>query len=152
MAEQLNQQGFTTKRWVSTKGLEHGGKPLNPKYLYRILTHPLYIGKITHKEKVWAGKHEPIIDKPLWDQVHCVIQKQHRQTRHRWDHPYLLKGKLRTHEAFAMSPSTVHRPAPGPRSKTKGEKTPHTLLRQPESNQTRLQELRHQDDQRQPPR
>jgi len=114
LAEQLNQQGHTTKHWVSTKGLEHGGKPLNPKYLYRILTHPLYIGKITHKEKVWQGRHKPIIDKPLWDKVHSVIQKQHRQTRHRWDHPYLLKGKLRTHEDFAMSPSTVHRLAPAP--------------------------------------
>ena len=113
LAEQLNQQGRTTKHWISSKGLEHGGKPLNPKYLYRILIHPLYIGKITHKEKVWAGKHEQIIDKPLWDKVHSVIQKQHRQARHRWDHPYLLKSKLRTHEDFAMSPSTVHRPAPG---------------------------------------
>lgn len=114
LADQLNQRGFTTKHWVSTKGLTHGGKPLNPKYLYRILTHPLYIGKITHKDKVWAGKHDPIIDRPLWDKIHSVIQKQHRQTRHRYDHPYLLKGKLRTHEDFAMSPSTVHRPAPTP--------------------------------------
>jgi site-specific DNA recombinase len=114
LAEQLNQQGRTTKHWVSSKDLEHGGKPLNPKYLYRILTHPIYIGKITHKDKVWQGKHEPIIDKPLWDKVHVTIQKQHRQTRHRWDPPYLLKGKLRTHEDFAMSPSTVHRPAPAP--------------------------------------
>jgi site-specific DNA recombinase len=110
LAEELNQQGFTTKRWVSSKGLEHGGKPLNPKYLYRTLTHLLYIGKITHKDKVWQGKHEPIIDKPLWGKIHSIIQKQHRQTRHRYDHPHLLKGKLRTHEDFAMSPSTVHRP------------------------------------------
>jgi site-specific DNA recombinase len=116
LADKLNQQGFTTKRWVSSKGLEHGGKPLNPKYLYRTLTHPIYIGKITHKDKVWAGKHKPIIDKLHWDKVHGVIQTQYRQTRHRWVHPYLLKGKLRTHEDFAMSPSTVHRPAPAPGS------------------------------------
>ena len=116
LAEKLNQQGHTTKRWVSSKDLEHGGKPLNPKYIYRILTHPLYIGKITHKDKVWAGKHEPIIAKSLWEKVHDTIQTQHRQTRYRWDHPYLLKGKLRTHEDFAMSPSTVHRPTPAPGS------------------------------------
>ena len=118
LAEKLNQQGHTTKRWSSTKGLKYGGKPLNPKYLYRTLTHPIYIGKITHKDKVWAGKHEPIIGKSLWEKVHDTIQTQHRQTRYRWEHPYLLKGKLRTHEDFAMSPSTVHRPrirpTPGP--------------------------------------
>lgn len=33
-----------------------------------------------------------------------------RETRHRWSHPDLLKGTLRTHEGFAMSPSTVQRP------------------------------------------
>jgi len=45
------------------------------------------------------------------------MDPQQRQTRHRWTHPHLLKGKLRTHEDFAMSPSAVHRPG-----KTKGQK------------------------------
>ena len=159
LAEKLNHQGHTTKRWTSTKGLKYGGKPLNPKYIYRTLTHPIYIGKITHKDKVWAGKHEPIIGKSLWEKVHDTIQTQHRQTRYRWEHPYLLKGKLRTHEDFAMSPSTVHRPAPAPgftpapgSGGQHSTQTPRTLLRQPESDQTRLQALRHQDDQCQPSR
>lgn len=117
LAEQLNKAGCTTKHWLSSRGRWHGGKPLTPKYLYRVITNPLYIGKITHKDKVWPGQHKPIILRKLWDQVQQAIGKRERQTRHRWDHPHLLKGKLKTHEESTMSPGAVHRP-----SKIKGEK------------------------------
>jgi len=117
LADRLNRAGCTTKHWLSSRGRWHGGKPLTPKYLYRILTNPLYIGKITHKDKVWPGQHKPIIPKKLWNQVQQAINKRERQTRHRWDHTHLLKGKLRTHEDSTMSPGAVHRP-----SKVKGEK------------------------------
>jgi len=113
LAEQLNKQGFTTKRWSSVKGNGHGGRKLTPKYVYRVLTNPLYIGKIVHKDKTWPGQHKPIINKPLWDRVQKTINKQERRTRHRWDHPHLLKGKLRTRDGFSMSPSVVHRPTSG---------------------------------------
>ena len=113
LAEQLNKQGFTTKRWNSVKGNGHGGRRLTPKYVYRILTNPLYIGKIVHKDKTWPGQHKPIINKPLWDRVQKTIGKQDEQMRHRWSHPHLLKGKLRTCDGFAMSPSAVHRPISG---------------------------------------
>lgn len=117
LAERLNGQGHTTKCWTSSKGRTNGGKPLTPKYLHRVLTNPLYRGRIVHKGKDWKGKHEPIVPRKLWDQVQYAIQTQQRQTQHRWDQPHLLKGKLRTHEGFAMSPSSVHRP-----SKVKGQK------------------------------
>lgn len=113
LAEDLNQQGQTTKRWISTRDRGHGGKPLNPKYLHRILTNPLYVGRIVHKDKDWKGQHEPIVPWELWEQVQNAIDTQQRQTQHRWDQPHLLKGKLRTHEDFAMSPSSVHRPVYG---------------------------------------
>ena len=117
LAARVNGDGYTTKRWLSSRDRWHGGKALTPKYLYRILTYPVYIGKITHKDKIWPGKHEPIVTRKLWDQVQRAIDKQERQTRHRWNHPHLLKGKLRTHEDSTMSPSAVHRPG-----KIEGEK------------------------------
>jgi hypothetical protein len=65
----------------------------------------------------WPGQHKPIVTNKLWDRVQNVIDKQELQTRHRWDHSHLLKGKLRTHEDSTMSPGAVHRPG-----KTKGQK------------------------------
>ncbi|MFG0249348.1 MAG: recombinase family protein, partial [Phycisphaeraceae bacterium JB051] len=67
LAELLNAQGHNTKQWTSTRGITHGGKPLTPKYLYRVLTNPVYIGKITHNQHVWPGIHKPIIPRKLWD-------------------------------------------------------------------------------------
>ncbi|MEM6550519.1 MAG: recombinase family protein [Planctomycetota bacterium] len=117
LAARFNAAGHTTKHWLSTRNRWHGGKPLTPKYLYRILNNPIYIGKITHKDKVWPGQHEPIIPRELWDQVRQAMDQRERQTRHRWEHPHLLKGRLKTHEGSTMSPGAVHRP-----SKVKGQK------------------------------
>ena len=111
LADRFNGEGYTTKRWHSTRDKEHGGKPLTPKYLHRVLTNPLYIGKIVHKGKVWKGQHEPIVERKLWDRVQKAIDTRNNQSRHRWDQPHLLKGRLRTHEEFAMSPTSVHRPS-----------------------------------------
>src|SRR5262249_7859033 len=81
----------------------------------------LYLGRIPHTEggerKSWPGLHEAIIDEDLWNRVQELMKKQDRQTRHRWSRPYLLKGKLRTGDDSAMSPSSVHRP-----EKAKGQK------------------------------
>ncbi len=110
LTNQLNQAGHVTKRWLSSRDRWHGGRKLTPKYVYRILTNPLYIGKITHNSSVWPGQHKSIVRQALWDRVQETMDRHQRQTRHRWNHPYLLKGKLRTHENSAMSPSTVHRP------------------------------------------
>ena len=38
------------------------------------------------------------------------MKKQEKSELHRWTHPHLLKGKLRTSDGFAMSPSSTHRP------------------------------------------
>ncbi len=114
VAEALSKQGHTTKRWLSSTGNWHGGKPLTQKYIYRTLTNPVYIGKITHTRggitETYNGLHEPLIDQDMWGKVGKLIETQDRKTRHRWTHPHLLRGKLRTQEGFAMSPSSVHRP------------------------------------------
>ena len=117
LARVLSDEGHTTKRWTSRNGRAHGGQRLVPKYLYRILTNAIYIGKITHKEHVWPGQHEPIIEQALWDKVQAKIKKQNRQTRHRWSHSHLLKGKMRTYEGHRMSPSAVQR-----RTKVEGQR------------------------------
>ncbi|MBB6429099.1 recombinase family protein [Algisphaera agarilytica] len=120
LAEKLNSEGYTTRYWVSSRGREHGGKPLTAKYLRDMLTNPLYIGRIVHKDKDWKGQHEPIVSRKLWDQVQGEIDSVIRQSQHRWSQPHLLKGKLRTHESYAMSPSSVHRPISNRAAATSG--------------------------------
>jgi hypothetical protein len=65
----------------------------------------------------WQGLHDAIIEQETWDQVQELTNGQGRKSRHQWTLPYLLKGKLRTGDDFAMSPGSVHRPG-----RSKGQK------------------------------
>ncbi len=114
VANELNDAGHTTKQWTSKNGNVHGGKPLSQKYIHSVLTNRLYIGKITHTRgdhtEIYEGLHESIIDQDIWDTAQKLMTKQDRKSLHRWTHPHLLKGKLRTSDGFAMSPTSTHRP------------------------------------------
>ncbi len=44
-----------------------------------------------------------------WERVQATIQKTSRVEAQRWEDTHLLKGKLRTFEGYAMSPSSVQR-------------------------------------------
>ena len=94
LAESLNAKGYTTKYCKRASGKQYGGKPITPKYLYRIKNNKLYIGKIEHKDKVWAGLHEPIIALSLCQSVHTKIESRNNQALYRWENTHLLKGKL----------------------------------------------------------
>mgnify|MGYP003629802363 FL=1 len=114
VANELNEAGHTTKQWTSKNGTVHGGKPLSQKYIHSVLTNMLYIGKITHTRgdhtEIYEGLHEAIIDQATWDTAQDLMTKQDRKNLHRWTHPHLLKGKLRTSDGFAMSPTSTQRP------------------------------------------
>ena len=110
LAEELNAKGRTTKHWQSCNGRWHGGKAITTGYLSKTLVHPVYVGMIKHKEAIWPGQHEPIIDQKTWDRVRAAMDRHLRATRHTWTHPFLLKGKLRTEDGYAMSPGSVQRP------------------------------------------
>lgn len=108
LSQDLNEQGYTTKAWVSQTNIAHEGKPITPKYIHRILTNPIYNGKICHKDKVYAGQHQAIIDDELWANTQSLINKKNKQP-HQLHHPFLLKGKIKTSEGVTMSPSTSQR-------------------------------------------
>ncbi len=114
VANELNEAGHTTKQWTSKNGTVHGGKPLSQKYIHSVLTNMLYIGKIIHTRgdhtEIYEGLHEAIIDQATWDTAQDLMTKQDRKNLHRWTHPHLLKGKLRTSDGFAMSPTSTQRP------------------------------------------
>ncbi len=114
VANSLSEQGYTTKRWISKNGRVHGGKCITTKYVHGVLTNALYIGKITHtrsgKTDVYDGLHQPIIDQECWENAQQIMKKQKKSELHRWTHPHLLKGKIRTSDGFMLSPSSTHRP------------------------------------------
>ncbi len=125
LAAGLNAEGHRTKRWTSSRDRAFGGKPFTSGLVHRILTNPIYIGKIAHTRRIAStapgarhpepvtelhdGLHEPIITRELWEGVHAAMAKASRGVTHRWTHTHLLKGKLRTFEGHAMSPGSTQR-------------------------------------------
>ena len=47
--------------------------PLARWHIYRILTNPIYVGKISHKRQLSQGLHEAIIETATWDKVKAML-------------------------------------------------------------------------------
>jgi DNA invertase Pin-like site-specific DNA recombinase len=108
ISNHFNQLGHTVKHWESQTGNWHGGKPLTPSYIQSLLNNPIYLGKTKHKDKLYEGEHQAIIDQNLWDKVHSLIKKR-KACQHQKRTPFLLTGKIKTHEDATLSPSTSRR-------------------------------------------
>jgi len=112
LAQQLNEEGHTTKSWTTKEGRHRAGKPWNKVLVYRVLHNPLYIGEVTHKGEHYPGEQEPIVTRRLWDQAHSILERNGRTrgVRTRTKTPALLRGIIRcAHCACAMGPSFTKR-------------------------------------------
>jgi site-specific DNA recombinase len=93
---------------IDGAGLSTGGGPFSRGHLYKILSNPIYIGRITHKGQVHEGQHQPIIDRDLWDRVQGKLE-DHAATvkgrRARQVSDALLVGKLFDDRGNRMSPT-----------------------------------------------
>jgi len=92
--KEINSHGWTYKTWVSKKGRPMGGLSFDKSSLHRLLTNPVYIGKIRHKEEVYNGEHEPIVDAKLFDEVQQRLRRNGNGQATRNKHGALLKGLL----------------------------------------------------------
>jgi len=71
---QLDVMGLISRLRIHKSGKRSGGKPFTHGHIYRILTNPIYIGKIQHRDKVYAGIHKAIIDTDTYDQVQTLLK------------------------------------------------------------------------------
>src|SRR6266478_4325742 len=87
---------LTTKPYPISTGRILGGLPFSRGHIYRILSNPLYIGEIAHKDIRHAGQHPRIIDQEIWDAVNALIGSNRREHRARSKagHANLLAGLI----------------------------------------------------------
>lgn len=92
----LREKGIANKTWVTKKGKLHKGKPLGKNALYNLLTNPVYIGKVRHKQEVYEGQHEAIVDEAIWRRVKEILKRNRLTTGStvRNTQGALLKGLL----------------------------------------------------------
>lgn len=86
VARDMNRHGFYTKSWISKAVKMHGGGKFDKKNIRRILENPIYAGKIKHKDKVYDGQHQDIIDAKTWQLV--------QETFTRADRPRNIGGRV----------------------------------------------------------
>ncbi|WP_341816932.1 recombinase family protein [Wolbachia endosymbiont (group A) of Agelastica alni] len=84
LARELNSQGYRTKARSDI---------FKKATVRRIITNPIYMGKIRHYEKQYKGKHEAIIEEEKWQKAQELIKNQpYRGVKYE---EALLKGMIR---------------------------------------------------------
>ncbi len=63
--------------------------------IHHILTNPIYLGKIRHKDQIHDGQHEAIMNQELWSQVQAKLQSASARRRGQVNDPRQNKAPLR---------------------------------------------------------
>ena len=69
LKQEMDRQGITSKIKMSKNGRTSGGKPFARGALYHLLSNPIYVGEIPHKNERHPGQHEALVTRELWAQV-----------------------------------------------------------------------------------
>ena len=102
----LDQENVRLPIRTDGRGKTTGGGLISRGHLYKILSNPIYVGRLTHKDQVHEGLHDPIVDHESWNRVQRLLA-EHAQDRagSRQDSDALLAGKLFDDRGNRMSPS-----------------------------------------------
>ena len=107
LEQELRTSGVVSKRRVAKSGKVTGGSPFTRGALYNLLQNVTYIGKVAHKDQVYPGQHEAILDHNLFQQAQTILavnraKRRHGNTAHR---PSILAGLLFDERGGRLSPS-----------------------------------------------
>jgi DNA invertase Pin-like site-specific DNA recombinase len=81
LAVELEEAGTRSPVRKAATGRAFGGRPFSRGHLYRILSNPIYIGRIDHGGRSHRGNHPSIIEQELWDRVQEMLAGNKNGTR-----------------------------------------------------------------------
>jgi DNA invertase Pin-like site-specific DNA recombinase len=101
----------TVKLLIAEGVTSKSRRPLNKGDVYKLLNNRIYVGEVAHKGKVYAGEHEAIVPRELWDRAHAVLRESPRlrANQNRAQTPALLKGLIFGMDGRALSPTHCRR-------------------------------------------
>lgn len=90
LADEAAASGLTGKALVDGKP----GKPLGRGNLYHLLSNPIYVGKIRHRDQLYPGAHQPTVDADLFERAQALLAKQApaRRSQRNIEGQHLLTG------------------------------------------------------------
>lgn len=133
LLEDLSALDYRTKIHISRNGNQHGGKHFDRNTLNQLLRNRAYVGEVFYKDAWHPGKHEPIIDRALWDQVQAVRSQRARRTGRptgdRFVEDFPLAGLVFWHDGSAY---TMYESSNRKGQRYRYYKAPKTTLGQPD--------------------
>lgn len=107
LLEDLSGLDYRTKSHISRNGNQHGGKHFDRNTLNQLLRNHAYVGEVFYEDAWHPGKHEPIIDRALWDQVKAIRSQRARRTGrptgNRYVEDFPLAGLVFWHDGSAYT-------------------------------------------------
>ena len=105
--DEADRLGLRTKRSRTANGAERGGKAFSRGHLYRLLSNPIYTGRIAHKGQLYPGQHPALIDDETWTAVRNQLAANAASYRRRDKaaEPSLLAGLLVDAQGERLTPS-----------------------------------------------
>ena len=74
VADTLIEEGVRSPSRTTRTGKVYGGGHLSRGQIYTILKNPVYVGQIAHKDEVFQGQHDAIIEQDCWDQTQAMLK------------------------------------------------------------------------------
>lgn len=107
LVDDLAAKGFRTRERKHSCGRKIGNVHFGPGPLGHLLKNQVYIGKTKHKDAVYDGEHEPIIDPETFEKVQALIASNNndKRTSKNAKLPSLLAGLIVDPDGRPMSPS-----------------------------------------------
>jgi site-specific DNA recombinase len=108
LKQQLDADGVRIPIRIDGVGRSTGGGLISRGHIYKILSNPIYVGRIVHKGQTYGGNHPPIVAGDLWDEVRQRLSDHlgdARIKRTRQSSDALLTGKLYDDSGRRMNPT-----------------------------------------------
>ena len=111
--EEADRLGLRTKRRTTANGAERGGKTFSRGHIYRVLSNPIYTGRIAHNGELHHGQQPALIDDETWAAVRDQVTANagDHQCKVRAAEPSLLAGLLVDVRGERLTPSHAVRKA-----------------------------------------
>jgi len=106
LAEALREEGLLAPERSTATGKTMGGRPFTRGQLYLMLGCRTYLGEISHHGEVFAGLHQAIVDRDLWDQVQVLLAQnwQGKRTGRNAREASLLAGLIQDEAGEPLIP------------------------------------------------
>ena len=108
LLDRLEREDIRTARRYSAKGNHYGNRPFTRGHIYKLLSNPIYVGRVPHKATSYRGQHEPIVAQAIWDAVQAQLASNTQGSRERTRKKattWLLEGLLWSEAGHPLTPS-----------------------------------------------